>query len=194
MVFQVPSRGIMRSWLALLPLSLLVTVPAQAQQPAPAHVAVATVAARPEDVGTLDGILKAFYEVISGPAGQPRQWSRDRTLYIPNVRFVSLSRDSAGAIHADVVDHQTYVNRTNDYFVRVGFFEREIHRTTHRFGDVVHVFSTYDMRQRADGPAIGRGINSVELFWDGTRWWVAAVLWDDERPDNPNPAEYLPSP
>ncbi|HJQ66128.1 MAG TPA: hypothetical protein VJ816_07110 [Gemmatimonadales bacterium] len=184
----------MRSWFVFLPLGLAVTLSAQAQQPAPAHVEVATVAARPEDVGTLDGILKAFYEVISGPAGQPRQWSRDRSLYIPNVRFVSLSKDSAGTIHADVVDHQAYVDRTNDYFVRTGFFEQEIHRTTHRFGNVVHVFSTYDMKQRADGPSIGRGINSVELFWDGARWWISAVQWDDERPDNPIPPEYLPSP
>ena len=184
----------MRSQLLTVSFALAFTSPNWAQQPAPAHVEVATIAPRPEDVATLDGILKAFYDVISGPAGQPRQWSRDRTLYIPNVRFVSLSKDSTGAIHADVVDHQSYVDRTNDDFVRQGFFEQEIHRTTHRFGNVVHVFSTYDMRQRADGPSIGRGINSVELFWDGARWWIANCQWDDERPDNPIPPEYLPAP
>jgi hypothetical protein len=185
----------MRSLCLAAPLLLAAMVPArgEAQQPSPTHVEVPTVAPRPDDVGTLDGILKAFYDVISGPAGQPRQWSRDRSLYIPNVRFVSLSKDSASAIHADVVDHQTYVDRTNDYFVRQGFFEQEIHRTTHRFGNIVHVFSTYDMRQRADGPSIGRGINSVELFWDGARWWISGVQWDDERPDNPIPSEYLPT-
>ena len=184
----------MRSLFVAVPLVLAAAVPAGAQQPAPAHVEVATVAARAEDVTTLDGMLKAFYEVISGPAGQPRQWSRDRSLYIPNVRFVSLSKDSAGATHADVVDHQTYVDRANDYFVREGFFEQEIHRTARRFGNIVHVFSTYDTRHRADGPSIGRGINSVELFWDGARWWISGVQWDDERPDNPIPPEYLPSP
>lgn len=184
----------MRPLCVAVPLVLALVPPVRAQQPARAHVEVPTMAPRPEDVATLDGILKAFYDVISGPTGQPRQWSRDRSLYIPNVRFVSLSKDSAGAIHADVADHQTYVDRTNDYFVREGFFEQEIHRTTHRFGNVVHVFSTYDMRQRADGPSLGRGINSVELFWDGARWWISGAQWDDERPDNPIPPEYLPSP
>jgi hypothetical protein len=130
--------------------------------------------------------------VISGPAGQPRQWSRDRSLYIPHVQFVSLSTDSAGRIHADVMDHQAFVDRSNDAVVRRGFFETEIHRVSHRFGNVVHVFSTYEMRERLDGPLIGRGINSVELFWDGTRWWISAAQWDDERPDNPIPPEYLP--
>ena len=165
---------------------------ASAQRPAPQHVDVPTIAPRPEDVATIDGILRAFYDVISGPAGQPRQWSRDRTLYIPDVHFVSLSTDSTGRVRADVVTHQMFVDRSNPSLVRRGFFETEIHRTTARFGNVVHVFSTYEMRERAGGPVFGRGINSIELFWDGTRWWIAAAQWDDERPDNPIPTEYLP--
>jgi hypothetical protein len=166
---------------------------AGAQQPPTTHVAVATIAPRPEDVATLDGILRAFYDVISGPAGQPRQWARDRSLYIPDVHFVSLSTDTAGHVRAEVMDHQTYVDRTDASLVRRGFFETEIHRTAQRFGNVVHVFSTYEMRERADGPVFGRGINSVELFWDGTRWWIAGAQWDDERAGNPIPKEYLPS-
>ena len=163
-----------------------------AQRPLAQHVAVAAVAPRPEDVATVDGMLRAFYDVISGPAGQSRQWARDRTLYIPDVHFVSLSTDSAGRVRAEVVTHQMFVDRSDAALVRRGFFETEIHRTTARFGNVVHVFSTYEMRERADGPVFGRGINSIELFWDGTRWWIAAAQWDDERADNPIPKEYLP--
>ena len=163
-----------------------------AQRPTAPHVNVPTIAPRPEDVATIDGILHAFYDVISGPAGQPRQWARDRTLYIPDVHFVSLSTDSTGHISADVVTHQMFVERSNPSLVRRGFFETEIHRTTARFGNVVHVFSTCEMRERADGPVFGRGINSIELFWDGSRWWISAAQWDDERTDNPIPKEYLP--
>lgn len=176
----------------LFAFSLVAAAPALAQQPARPHVDVPTLSPRPEDVATLDGILKAFYDVVSGPAGQPRQWGRDRSLYVPNVQFVSLATDSAGAIRAAVMSHQDYVDRTNDVLVRRGFFETEIHRVTHRFGNMVHVFSTYEMRERLDGPVIGRGINSVELFWDGKRWWIAAAQWDDERPGTPIPPEYLP--
>lgn len=180
------------AYLVALGLSIGGSAIARAQRPAAQHVAVPTIAPRAEDVATLDGILRAFYDVISGPAGQPRQWARDRTLYIPGVHFVSLSTDSTGHIRADVVDHQMFVDRSDAGLVRRGFFETEIHRTTARFGNVVHVFSTYEMRERADGPVFGRGINSIELFWDGTRWWIAAAQWDDERPGNPIPREYLP--
>jgi len=175
-----------RSW--LLPLALAAPLAAQR----PAHVEVAPMTARPEDVSTMDGTLKAFYEVVSGPAGAPRQWSRDRSLYIPGIWFVAMSQDSAGKIRADVMSHQDFVDRTNEGFVRRGFFEQEIHRTVQRFGHYAHVMSTYEMRERQDGPIIGRGINSVEMFWDGTRWWIASAVWEDESPGNPIPKEYLP--
>jgi hypothetical protein len=156
-----------------------------------AQVPVPTIPPRAEDVATLDGIIAAFYDVISGPAGQTRQWARDRTLYIAGVKFVSLDvRESRPA--ASVMDHQQFVDRTDAGFVRDGFFEREVHRVTHRFGNLAHVFSTYEMRRTPGGPVFGRGVNSIELFWDGTRWWIAAAVWDDERPDNPIPPELLP--
>lgn len=171
--------------------ALLVAIHSSLLAQTKAHVKVETIAPQPEDVATLDGIIKAFYETISGPKGQPRQWARDRTLYIPDMCFVSLEmRD--GKPHAEIMDHQTYVDRTNEFFVREGFFEREIHRVTKSFGNLTHVFSTYEMRATPDGPVTGRGINSIQLFNDGKRWWIVSAVWDDERPDNPIPQEFLP--
>lgn len=167
-----------------------------AQQPAPQaprHVDVPAASARAEDVGTIDGIMKAFYDVISGPAGQPRQWSRDRTLYIPDIRFVAMSEDKSGRPRAQVASHQQFVDSSDAVLVKEGFYETEIHRVTERFGNIAHVFSTYESRNKADGPVIARGINSAELFYDGKRWWIASNIWDDERPDNPLPAQYLPT-
>jgi len=154
-------------------------------------IKVETIAPRSEDVATLDGIIKAFYETICGPKGQPRQWARDRTLYIPDMRFVSMDmRD--GKPHAEIMDHQTFVERSNDFMVREGFYETEIHRVTKAFGNVTHVFSTYEMRTAPNGPVTGRGVNSIQLFNDGKRWWIISAAWDDERPDNPIPPEFLP--
>jgi len=156
------------------------------------QVSVPTQAPRAEDVGSLDGIVRAFYDVISGPAGAPRQWGRDRSLYIPGVRFVSMSMLGNQQPRAAIMSHQEFVDATDSVFVRQGFFEREIHRVTRRFGNIAHVFSTYESRRTPDGPVTDRGINSIELFWDGTRWWIAAAIWDEERPGNPIPREFLP--
>ena len=155
------------------------------------HVEVPTIAPRADDVSSLDGMIKAFYEVISGPAGEPRQWSRDRTLYIPGVRFVAMSVDKKGQPMARVTDHQQFVDSSNPQLVEKGFFEWEIHRETKQFGNIAHIFSTYESRLTKDGPVIARGVNSIELYWDGKRWWIASGIWDEERKDNPIPKDLL---
>ena len=153
-------------------------------------IEVAKIDADPKDVSTIDGIIKAFYAAISGPKGQPRQWSRDRTLYTPGVRFVSMSEQD-GKIRSSISTHQQFVDRTNESFVNNGFTEREINRVVRRFGNIAHVFSTYEYTNDA-GTDKGRGVNSLEMFWDGTRWWISAASWDDERPNNQIPKEFLP--
>ena len=170
---------------------LLISLSAAAFAQSRPRVEVATIPVDPKDVASIDSIVKAFYDVISGPAGQPRQWGRDKTLYVPGVQFVSMGERS-GKISMSVSDHQQYVDNTNESFVRSGFFEKEIHRVEKRFGNIAHVFSTYEFRSKADGPVAGRGINSIELAFDGNRWWIASAIWDDERPNNPIPAEFLP--
>jgi len=146
---------------------------------------------RPDDVATLDGLVRAFYEAVSGPAGQPREWWRDRALYLPDVRFVAMDVDSAGRPVARVLDHQAFVDGSDRAFRRDGFFETEIGREVERFGNTATIRSAYETRRRPDGPVLGRGINSIHAFWDGARWWIASVVWDEERPGNPIPPALL---
>ncbi len=153
-------------------------------------VTIAKAPADPKDVASIDGIVKAFYETISGGKGVPRQWSRDKTLYVPDVRFVNMGEQD-GKIRAGVMDHQQYVNGSNESFVKNGFREREINRVVRRYGNIAHVFSTYEFHND-DKTEKGRGVNSIELYWDGTRWWIAFAGWDEERPNNPIPKEFLP--
>jgi len=148
---------------------------------------------RAEDVSSIDGMIRAFYDVISGPAGAPRQWSRDRTLYIPDVRFVEMTVDKDGKPRAIVMSHQEFVDNADPELWKNGFFEAEIHRQTVRFGNIAHVLSTYESKKTPDGKAFARGINSIELFWDGARWFIAGAIWDSERKDNPIPKELLPA-
>lgn len=175
-------------------LFLLASVPAALAAQTPGlrkHVSVATVAPRPADVASVDGVVKAYYDVISGPAGEPRQWSRDRSLYIPDLRFVAtgFARERP---YARVMDHQAFVDGSDSAMVHDGFFEREIHRVTRTYGNIVQVFSTYEEHRTADGPVQGRGVNALQLFWDGSRWWVASAIWFEEDAAHPIPPELLP--
>ncbi len=181
----------MRMGVGALLLAVSVSAAAQtATSPAP-RLDVKTVPPRPEDVATIDGMVKAYYEVVSGPKGQPRDWARDRTLYIKDIRFVPVDVAKDGTITPRIVDHQAFAESSAG-LEKEGFFEDEIHRVTERFGPIAHVWSTYESRRTKDGPVIQRGINSIELFWDGKRWWIANAIWTDETPQSPIPKQYLP--
>ena len=162
------------------------------QKPVP-HISIGKAAPLPEDVLTIDGMIKAYYEVVSGPAGQPRQWDRDATLYIPNVRFVIVSEDAIGKTTVESMTHQEFVDSSEAAMGGKAFYEHEVHRITHRAGNIAHVFSTAERSSSPDGKAEGRGIDSLELFWDGKRWWItSANLWDLNTTKHPVPAEFLP--
>jgi len=144
-----------------------------------------------EDVSSLDGIVAAFYDVVSGPAGEARDWARDSTLYLPGVRFVVVGRGEDGQLVARNFDHGTW-SVASSASLEQGFYEYEIHRVTRQFGPIVDVFSTYEWRTTEDGAVGGRGINSIQLFDDGERWWITGAIWTSEATGNPIPAEYLP--
>jgi len=165
----------------------------QGTQQSTSHVKVESIPARAADVQSIDAIVRAMYEVISGPKGAPRQWARDRTLYLPGTRFMWTDREGPGPPRLIKVDHQGAVDLLNKEMVEEGDFSREIHRTTQVFGTVGHVFSTYESRHSLNGPVVGRGINDLQLVYDGHRWWISALSFDEEGPGRPIPREFLPA-
>ena len=148
-------------------------------------------AADPADVSTLDGILTAYYEVVSGPAGQPRDWARDSTLHHPEAVVTVVHTGPDGETVVDPVDLGTF-HAQSAGLAEAGFFEVEVARRTQRHGAAAHVWSTYEWRQAEDGPVGGRGVNSIQLVWDGARWWIVSWMFDGRTDAPPVPAEYLP--
>ncbi|MFN2317997.1 MAG: hypothetical protein ABR551_10860 [Gemmatimonadales bacterium] len=149
--------------------------------------------ANPADVASIDAIITALYDVISGPAGQARDWARFHTLFADGARLIPTAIRPDGSRVMMVWTPQEYVERAGVNLERNGFFEREIGRSTEEFGQIAHVFSAYDSKRTlADAEPFARGINSIQLRHDGTRWYVVTIFWDSERADNPIPSRYLP--
>jgi YVTN family beta-propeller protein len=151
--------------------------------------------ARPEDVASVDAIIAALYDVISGPAGQKRDWQRFSSLFAPGARLMPTGRRPDGTRAMRVMTPQEYASTSGPRLEETGFFEREIGRRIEQFGAIAHVFSAYDSkRTTADTMPFARGINSIQLYNDGRRWWVVTIFWDSERADNPIPSHYLTKP
>lgn len=146
--------------------------------------------ARPADVGSIDSIITVLYAVISGPVGEPRQWDRFHSLMHPGARLMPTGCSPAGECRVRIWTPAEYQQRADSALVAVGFFEKELHRTTERYGNIAQAFSSYESYRRGEATPFSRGINSIQLFWDGTRWWIMSIFWDSERPDNPLPEAY----
>jgi hypothetical protein len=177
-----------RIMLAMAVLFLLAPEASGQQQQPPAQ----SPAAKPEDVASIDAIVAAVYDVISGPAGQKRDWDRFRSLFAPGARLIPTGRTAQGDVRHRMITPDEYATMSGPVLEERGFFEREIGRVTEQFGNVAHVFSTYDSKNAlSDAQPFARGINSIQLLNDGRRWWVITIFWDSERADNAIPAKYL---
>jgi hypothetical protein len=148
-------------------------------------------AARPADVASVDAIIAALYDVISGPAGQKREWDRFRSLFIAGARLIPTAVAPDGTVRHRVLTPDEYVTGNAPALETRGFFENEIGRVTETFGNITHVFSTYASRATPEGQPFARGINSIQLLNDGKRWWIVTVYWDQERAGLTLPEKYL---
>lgn len=163
-----------------------------AQTPTPSNATPPPAAAK--DVASAEAIVAALYDALSGTATQQRDWDRFRSLFIAEGRVMPTGVPQGGKARIRVMTPAEYAQVAAPQLKAEGFYEREVARVAESFGTIVHVFSTYESRHALNDPQpFGRGINSFQLFNDGSRWWIVSVLWDRERPGNPLPAKYLPS-
>jgi hypothetical protein len=167
---------------------------APAATPTPSATPVSVPSANPADVSTLDGIMKAIYDVISGDAGTIRNWDRFRSLFHKDARLIPTGKNAkSGVVNASALTPEDYIKRVEPFFAKEGFFETEIARRSETYGHITHVFSTYASfhSKKTDEKPFARGINSFQLMFDGTRWWVVTIYWEGETTENPVPEKYL---
>lgn len=146
-----------------------------------------------ESVTSLDHILENLYAVISGEKGEARDWDHFRYLFHPEAKLIPSGQRKDGSIGAQFWTVEDYISKAGDYLVQQGFYELEIHRETDSFGNMTQVFSTYESYHSAsDAQPFSRGINSIQLMFDGERWWILNIYWTAESEDNPIPERYLP--
>lgn len=167
-------------------IALSQTQPAQPQPPTVKD-------ANSADVASIDAIMKAVYDVISGDAGTKRDWDRFRSLFHKDAKLIPSGKNpQTGVTRARFLTPEDYVTGSGPMLEKNGFHEREIARKVDQYGNIAQVFSTYHaFKAKDDKEPFMRGINSFQLLNDGKRWWVINIFWLAETPDNLIPKEYL---
>ncbi|MFW6193509.1 MAG: hypothetical protein ACOC83_08470 [Gemmatimonadota bacterium] len=180
---QTLTRGLGRAVVVGLLLAAAWVAPTAAQEEAPAPPE-----AEPADVESIDAIVTALYDVISGPAGEERDVERFRSLFLPGASLVPVSSQT-GEPQRITLDE--FIESSIPFMEENGFFEEEVASTVERYGHLAQVFSTYASRNETDEPEpFVEGINSITLVFDGERWWVTHIAWNDTNLAGPIPEEY----
>jgi hypothetical protein len=136
---------------------------------------------RPSDVATLDAILHALYETVSGPLGRPRDWDRFRSLFLPGARLMPIVSISGDKADVRLLSIEDFIRRVEPIFAKEDFWERETSRQIETAGHFAHVLSFYESLRSPDGPPFERSVNSIQLFNDGLRWWIVNLMWNTSR-------------
>jgi len=193
--------------IALFALTLSLSAQTAAPKPQPMPGSIAThpdwpAAKNPADVDTIDHLMAALYDVISGPAGQQRDWDRFRSLFLPDARMGVISPDQLAAADkparkgdAFLFTPDTYIERDDPVFKTMSFVERTVANRIETFGNLTSVWSTYESRHDPkDEKPFARGINTLQIVRAQGRYWIANIMWDAERPGLTLPDKYLKQP
>lgn len=151
--------------------------------------------ARPDDVASPEAIVAAAYAAIARPAGETYDWDRFRTLFHPSAQLIPSTEQRGGALDVlsvegfiEWIEAGTQVGGPDDQ----GFSEDGIHDVVERYGDIAHVFSTYEKHLYGQTENLGRGINTFQMVFNDGRWWILSIAWDEEIGAGPIPDTYLP--
>ena len=143
-----------------------------------------------KDVSSIDSIINALYEVISGEKGEERDWDREKNLFHPEARLIVVKKED-NHLETRIMSSNEFIQYAKPFIDRTGFYEYEIVRNVEEFGHVAHVWSTFESKySKEDEKPYTRGINSIQLLNDQKRWWVMNIYWSKETDEFPLPEIY----
>lgn len=133
------------------------------------------------DAKTIEALMKASYEVVSGEKGAKRQWDRDYYLHHPKAVYSYFDRKKQEQVTMTL---QEFHKETDEMVFNTAFYENEINREVRFFGNVAHVWSTYETRLEKGGKVERRGINSIQLIFENNRWYIISWTFSGETDQN----------
>jgi hypothetical protein len=137
------------------------------------------------DLAGIDQAIRGVYNVISGPPGQKRDFDRMRAMFVPGATMKAIG--PKGVRGGSVED---YIGRNGEVLEKEGFTEVELGRRVEVWGGLATAWSAYDGRT-ANGSFHERGINSIQLVKVDGKWLVASIVWQEETPESPLPADLI---
>ncbi len=140
-------------------------------------------------VKSIDSIVKEVLKIISGEKGKKRNWNDFRKLFLPTAYFIVLNNNDSTPRPIDTSTLEQFIGSMNDDYYNNGYLEFEISKIVNEYNGIANVFQTFygkDSENREE-----KGINSYQLVYFNSRWWIANILWTGDNNGVKVPKKYL---
>lgn len=131
-----------------------------------------------QETETAESIIATMYQLISGRTTEARDWNRWKALHAPGAHLIPIEMADDGSRVARIMSPDEFAESRSRFFLQHDFFEWETAREERRYGQLAHVWSTYEAAYKPGGRIIRKGVNSFQLWNDGNRWWILSAAWD----------------
>ncbi|TAE28953.1 MAG: hypothetical protein EAZ92_07230 [Candidatus Kapaibacterium sp.] len=140
---------------------------------------------------TLEATLDALYASISFAKGTTPRLDLLRSLFLPQGLLINNTAPETPVVMS-VEDFCGVVDAALASGNLTEFHEKEIARTMEVFGNIAHVFSTYEARfDEASTEPFSVGINTIQFIRTNGVWQVSSMAWNDQTAQMLIPPQYL---
>jgi len=139
-----------------------------------------------KDVESIDAIINAYYEVISGSSADPWQFERDYYLHSSTALITRLDENGNADAHSLEVEYIPILLQTKE-----DFYEKELKREVSQFGNMAQVWSAYEVRTSPEIATNIRGLNSIQLHFENGRWFIDSWTTEMETDTNRLVSDFL---
>jgi len=139
----------------------------------------------PVEARSIEAIIPALYQIVSGKAGSDKNWPLMKTLFADTASVTPVFHTKEGKMTANISSVDEFIALNKTIFKDQNFFETEVGNKTFTFGHMANVLSHYESRDAIGAEPYAQGVNSFQLLNDGRRWCVISVTWDSHSKDHP---------
>tara|TARA_R110002049_G_scaffold2179_1_gene15707 strand:+ start:596 stop:1099 length:504 start_codon:yes stop_codon:yes gene_type:complete len=139
-----------------------------------------------DDVKSIDAIINAYYDVVSGSSNDPWEFERDKFIHSKNAFITRLDENGKAESHSLEAE-----------YIPIGlspkedFYEKELKRKVSQFGNIAQVWSAFEIRTNPKMESNIRGLNSIQLHYEKGRWWIDSWTCEMESEKNSLATDWL---
>tara|TARA_R110000744_G_C19053320_1_gene528114 strand:- start:64 stop:576 length:513 start_codon:yes stop_codon:yes gene_type:complete len=139
-----------------------------------------------KDVESVDAIMNAYYDVVSGSSNEPWEFERDKYIHSKDAVITRLDENGKAESHTLEAEYIPFGLSPKE-----DFYEKELKRKVSKYGNVAQVWSAFEIRTDPNTETNIRGLNSVQLHYESGRWWIDSWTCEMESEKSSVVSEFL---